>query len=227
MANVTGATFRDLRTMGVNEVRLQYRHYVMQAGNWTSSDTVEVELENDENEGGVPMVGITVWSHDGGMDTTATATHVSSDDDTIVFEFHYPQNQPITTDMLRDTQPTYTEVVHILAGVTGGAATAAEIVLSLNADTNFRLWGFAAVTATNVVTVFPKGPESHVRIGTGSTSVVAGTFGLAIFNDARTLVQIDPTLTLMTYTPGSVPKKVVVAKTGATVAKAEVVVTAH
>lgn len=225
MVDVTGATYRDKRTMGPNEFRLQYRHYVVEAGNVAATNTLEFDLENAEDEGGVPLVSVTAWSVDGGMSTPAVATHVSSDDDTIVFEFHYPQNQLSTAKF--DETTTYTEVVHTLAGVTGGAATPAQIVASANADVNFRLWGFAAVTATNVVTVFPIGPESHVRIGSGSTSAVAGSFGVAIFNNARTFTQLNPSEYLMTYTPGTEPKRVVVTKTGTTVPKLVVAVTAH
>lgn len=225
MADKSGATYRDLRTMGPNEVRQQFRHYVHEAGNVIAADTVEFELELAEDEGGVPMVSLTAWSVDGGMSTPAVATHVTSNGDTVVFEFHYPQNQKSTAQF--DETTTYTEVVHALAGVTGGAATPAQIVVSLNADVNFRLWGFAAVTATNVVTVFPKGPESHVRIGNDSTSALAGSFGTAIFNDKRTFSQLNPSEYLMTYTPGVEPKKVVITKTGATVPKLVLVVSAH
>ncbi len=225
MADKSGATYRDKRTMGPNEVRSQYRHYVHEAGNVAAADTVELELENAEFEGGVPMVGLTAWSANGGMATPAVATHVTSDGDTIVFEFHYPQAQKSTA--LIDEGTTYTEVVHVLAGVAPGAATAVEAAASLNADLNFRLWGFAAVTATNVLTVFPVGPESHVRIGNDSTSALAGSFGTAIFNDQRTFTQLNPSEYLMAYTPGDAPKKVVITKSGSTVASLVLVVSAH
>lgn len=227
MANKTGGAYRDKRTPGVNHVRDQYRHYVVEGGNVVAADILDVLLEQDEHEGGQPLVSLTAWSHNGGMVTPAAATQVTSDGDTIVFEFHYPQIQPVRTDRDRDDQPNYTEVVHTLAGVTGGAATAVQIVASLNADADFKVWGFAAVSATNVVKVFPIGPDSHVRIGIGSTSVVAGLFGQAVFNDARTFTQLNPSEYLMTYTPGTTPKKVVVTKTGATVVGLAVVVSAH
>ena len=75
--------------------------------------------------------------------------------------------------------------------------------------------------------VFPIGPESHVRIGNDSTSALAGSFGTAIFNDQRTFTQLNPSEYLMAYTPGDAPKKVVITKSGSTVASLVLVVSAH
>lgn len=197
MANQTQATSRDVRTYFLTEERLQKRHFLIEAGAIPNGDTIQVTHPDFADEGGFPMVSCNVFTHDGGMSTPATATHVTSNGDTIVFEFRYPEKDNVLLNS--ESTTSYKTLTHVLAGVTGGAATPAQITASLNADTAFRAYGYAAVTASNVVTVFPVGPNSHVKIGVGSTSVVAGTFGLAITNDVRTYTQKDPSSWLATH----------------------------
>lgn len=197
MANATQNTYKDGRTYGVSNDRLQKRAYFAEAGVVPNGDTLEVIHPDFATEGGFPVLGASAYSHDGGMATTATASHVTSNGDTIVLEFDNPHER----DRREQFESEYVEVVHVLSGVSAGAATAAEIVSSLNSDSAVREWGYAAVSATNVVRVYPHGADGHVRIGNGSTSVAAGTFGIALRNNARTYTELDPSEWLLTHTP--------------------------
>src|SRR5690606_29025668 len=157
MANATQASFADVRSYGINNDRLKKRTYYVESGIVPDDDTIEFAHPDFATEGGFPVLGASVYTHNGGMATGAVATHVTSNGDTLVLEIKNPHVQ----EWLYQGQPEYVEVLHVLAGVTGGAATPAQIAASLNADTNFTSWAYAAVTATNVLTLFPEGAEGH------------------------------------------------------------------
>lgn len=188
MADATQNVFKDERGVTLTRENQQRERYLVETGIAAASDTLVLVLNDSTlKEAAMPSIQASAWTHDGGLSTGATATHVTSDGDTIVFDFKDPDNA--LNDSFSDG---FTSVTHTLDGVTGGAATAAEIVASLNADTAFTAWAYAAVTATNVVTVFPKGPLGQVKIGTGSTSAAASDFAATTAdNAARTFTKVD------------------------------------
>lgn len=110
---------------------------------------------------------VQVDRHTGGDVTcTAAATYVVSDGDTIKLQLD------------ADGNGVYTEVTHTIAGVSAGAATAAELAASINADAALAPYILAVAGLTsNALTLFPLKPRSKFYVSGGTQTGIsfAGT----------------------------------------------------
>lgn len=179
----------DERTMGVNEVRHQNVRYHVEAGDMGAGDTLEVVWQDSEQEGGLPPSGLEIYLHDGGF-TAGGGTYADADGDTLVLSFHDPDLDDRCNQC--DPVPLFLDVTHTLDGVTGGAATDAQVVASLNADLEFRKYGHAGLVS-GAVTIFPIGANAVVKVGEGSTAnALAAAFPTtASDNGTRTFARQD------------------------------------
>ena len=118
---------------------------------------------------------VELFTHDGGLTSTATETFNVSAGDTLEIEFRDPDNASNNPGSAWDLDAgaPFTKVTHSLAGGTDTAYTAVQVVASLNADAAFAAWGYAAVLAgsSTAVSIFPRGPVAEMKVvgGTGSS----------------------------------------------------------
>lgn len=232
MADATQNTFRDPRTYGLNEVRHQRKTWHVEGGVVAGSDTLEIThpdyntVQVSAGEGPFPHVAHKVFSHDGGLTYDFTAVATDDAGDTVVLEFINPHDQLLLEQKdMQPGPPNYVEVVHVLGdhgAVTDNAITAIQFAASLNADPAVSRWAYAAVSGTDVF-VIPRGPQGHVRKGTGSTAdAIQGKNTVpAVLNEERTFTELTPVSWLSTYSQG----KVTITNSGASLARIFAVVT--
>lgn len=203
MANATANTHVESPNATLTREREQRTIVILESASVADTNTLEYVRPAEYGDGGeaaVPHMGVEIYTHDGGFENgSAAATYATSDGETIVFEFWDPDNAANEAPNAHDGAQVmkWTEVVHVLSGVTGGAATPAQIVASLNADPYFSAWAYAAasIATANAVTVFPRGPRGRVRIGTGSTSAFASLFsGTGADNAQRIFTRVGPNI---------------------------------
>lgn len=146
---------------------------------------------------------VQIYTHDGGYMNTVDDAWAVSDGDTLILRFWDPDDvsglQAVgsAADMPSDGSSTvpklYTTVTHVLDGVTPAAATNVEVAASLNADSNFTAWAYAAIGPTaDRVSIYPKGPRATVLM-TGGTAQAVLIFPAAESDNAvRTFTHVGP-----------------------------------
>ena len=212
MADATQTSFLDPRTYGLNEVRHQHKTWHVEAGIVADTDSVEI-LHPDyaSMEGPFPNTGCVVYTHDGGLVFDFTANSTNSAGDTMVLEAINPHDQDLREQKdMQPGPPNYVEIVHVLADtVTDTAITSAEAAASWNADPLAARWAYATATSATELTLFPKGPEGHIRQGVGSTAtnLMGKNTVVAVLNSARLFTattQVALTAWRWTYQSGKV-----------------------
>jgi len=138
------------------------------------NDTAQITLDAP-GDTKLPPRSVTVYRHTGGDITSlASATFAVNNGNTIEFWVD------------DDANGKYTQIVHALAGVTNGAATAAQIAASINGDAVLSKYVVAVAGLTaNAVTLFPRLARSKFYIG--AQPAVLGWAGVADYA-ARTYV---------------------------------------
>lgn len=161
MATATASISKaDAQHPGVNQSVLQRAPIIIDVpDSMADNDDVLFTVPTPVSEIGPRTV--TAMRHTGGdITSAASATFVLSDGDTLILQID------------PDGNGVFVEVTHVLAGVSAGAATAAEIAASINGDTALAASTHAVAGLTsNAVTLFPAAIRGALRVigGTAQT----------------------------------------------------------
>ncbi len=171
---------------GVNQSMLQEGPIVLEIPQSMADDDTTDFVFPAAGDTKRPPIVVQPYRHTGGdMTSAASATFALSNGDTLEF-----QVDP-------DGNGVYATLIHTLAAVSPGAATAAEIAASFNADTKFNA-DFRAVAGltANAVSIFPKSVRGACRVVGGTASALLAFPGTGADNKKRTYVsQSAPVLT--------------------------------
>lgn len=166
----------DPRHPGVNNQILQEAPIVAEVPeSMADNDTTDIQMPLTGNSYEPPLV-VNVYTHTGGdITSTAAATKAINTGDTLIIQVDTVGNGK------------YTEYTHTLTNLTDGAATAAQLATSINADANLknRILAVAGLT-TNAVTLFPITPRGALRVVGGTAAAVAAFPGSVADAKART-----------------------------------------
>lgn len=186
----------------INRERDQRTTFFLEEGQMLDTATTTYDFSSHFREGEQQLPpAVEIFTHDGGMENTVDATWTLSDGDTIQFRFWDPDNDAqrvgSAADMPSDGSSTppvlYTDLTHVLAGVTATAATAQQVVDSLNADVEFAKWAYAALGPTaNRVAIYLKGPRARMSITGGTAQAVILFPATEIDNAERTFTHVGP-----------------------------------
>lgn len=168
----------DPRFPGVNNSILQESPIISEVPEAMADDdttTIQMPLTGNTYQ---PPQRVSVARHTGGdITSAAAATHVVSDGDTLKLQIDV------------DGNGTFVEYTHTFTGCDAGAATAAQMATSINADTaiNDKVLAVAGLTS-NAVTLFPITNRGALRVVGGTASSVLAFPGTLADTKARTYV---------------------------------------
>lgn len=176
----------DQQHPGVNLNNLGFSPLLVDVfGAMADDDDVKVSFSK-AGDSRLPPKAVSISRHTGGdMTSAASATFALNNGDTLVFSVD-PDNNGV-----------FEEIVHALAGVTNGAATAAQIAASINADTKLsgKVVAVAGLTA-NAVTLFVATPRGKALVTGGTASALLAFPGTGADSKKRVYVsQSSPVLT--------------------------------
>lgn len=168
----------DPRFPGVNNSILQESPIVVEVPEaMADDDTTAIQLPTTGNTYQPPQRVMVVRHTGGDITSAAAATHVVSDGDTLKLQID------------ADGNGTFVEYTHAFSGCDAGAATAAQMAASINADSAIKgmVLAVAGLTA-NAFTLFPITNRGALRVVGGTASSVLAFPGTLADTKARTYV---------------------------------------
>lgn len=157
---------------GVNFSRLQDNPVIIDVpDSMADNDTVQYVFD-PQGDISLPPQSVRVYTHTSGdITNTVDATWSVNNGDTLIFSIDDAGLNTARTPSERKAGRL--TVTHALASVTNGAATAAQVAASINADTNLRLYVYAVAGLTaNRVTLFPRHPLVKFNVSGGTAQTV-------------------------------------------------------
>jgi hypothetical protein len=220
----------DKAALTLTQERQQRSRILVEAPSVANADSLVLVRDASLFEAAMPPMGIEVFTHNGGLLNGVNANWAVNNGDEIHIAVYDPEaadDDRIVgsgADINHVPERFFVPIVHVLAGVTNGAATAAEVAASLNADATYTKYAYAGAGITaNRVTLFPRGIRGRLKVTGGNAQTVIQWPSGEASNLERTFTRVTTSEWAVTYVV-STKTLTVTNGTGATVNRVAVVV---